>query len=56
MINHDELMTFRKIAQETREEIEDKLNSAMEEVNKSLSLNVQVKVDCQWGRNYSECH
>ena len=53
---HDELMTFRKIAQETREEIEEKLNSAMEEVNKSLSLNVQVKVDCQWGLNYSECH
>ena len=53
---HDELMTFRKIAQETREEIEEKLDSAMEEVNKSLSLNVQVKVDCQWGLNYSECH
>ena len=53
---HDELMTLREIDTQTREEIEGKLHKAMSEVNESLKLNVDVKVDVQWGNDYASVH
>lgn len=52
---HDELLTLKK-EDGSSEELESKLHEAMEEVNKSLKLNVNVKVDVQFGRNYAEVH
>ena len=53
---HDELMVLRKVDTETREGVEDVLHSSMDEVNKSLGLNVDVSVDVQWGDNYAAVH
>lgn len=53
---HDELMTLRKIDTQTREDVEGKLHKAMSEVNESLKLNVNVRVDVQWGNDYASVH
>jgi len=36
--------------------VENELHKAMEEVNESLGLNVSVKVDVQWGKDYASVH
>jgi len=53
---HDELMTLRNTTTQTQEEVENELHKAMEEVNESLGLNVSVKVDVQWGKDYASVH
>lgn len=53
---HDELMTLRNTETESREEIKQKLDDSMNEVNDSLGLNVSVSVDVQWGQNYADVH
>lgn len=53
---HDELMTLRKVATKTREEVEDSLHKSMKEVNESLNLNVEIRVDVAFGENYAEVH
>lgn len=51
---HDEIFFYCK--PEDKDTVKEKLNVAMEEVNKSLSLNVKVKVDIQFGGNYASVH
>lgn len=53
---HDELMTLRNVQTQAREEIETALHEGMKEVNESLKLNVEVKVDVQWGSDYASVH
>lgn len=51
---HDEIMlTFKK---EHLEVVKEVLNTSMEEVNKELNLNVQIKVSIDVGTNYAEVH
>lgn len=51
---HDEV--FFKTKPEEKSSVIEKLNTAMQEVNKSLQLNVEVRVDIQFGENYAEVH
>lgn len=51
---HDEI--FYKVPLGTREENTKKLEEAMREVNKSLGLNVDVRVDIQYGDDYASVH
>lgn len=51
---HDEVMFFCDKGMER--ESERKLKEAMKEVNEALNLNVEVKVDVQFGRSYSDVH
>lgn len=53
---HDELMTLRNVQTQAREGIETALHEGMKEVNESLKLNVEVKVDVQWGSDYASVH
>ena len=53
---HDELMTLRNTTTQTQEGVGSELHKAMEEVNESLGLNVSVKVDVQWGKDYASVH
>lgn len=51
---HDEI--FYKVPLGTREENTKKLEEAMREVNTSLGLNVEVRVDIQYGDDYASVH
>lgn len=51
---HDEI--FFKCLPEEKEAITKKLEEAMQEVNESLSLNVEIKVDIQFGESYGAVH
>lgn len=54
---HDELAVYRLLdGPISREEVKNRLDKAMEGVNKALKLNVDVRVDVQFGDDYSEVH
>lgn len=54
---HDELAVYRLLnGIISREEVKSRLDKAMEGVNNALKLNVDVRVDVQFGNDYSEVH
>jgi len=51
---HDELLGVCKVEQ--KEIVKEVLQLAMDKTNKALKLNVTIKFDVEFGKNYSECH
>ena len=54
MSYHDEVLI--SVPKGTEAEVESKLKESMDEVNRSLNLNVSITVDVQVGGSYSEVH
>lgn len=51
---HDEFLAFNK--KKDRERVKRILEESMEKVNKTLNLNVEIKVDVQFGETYADVH
>ena len=51
---HDEVLL--SVSDDEKEDVKHKLIEAMDEVNESLKLNVDISVDVEFGENYAECH
>ena len=51
---HDEILFW--CLKELKTPIEEALKTAMIETNEDIKLNVNIKIDTQWGNNYAEVH
>lgn len=51
---HDEILFRLKV--EDKEEVKEKLNNAIKQVNEEIKLNIPLGISMDFGQNYADCH